>query len=164
MGTERWEDKPPAGRFPCNDRIRASMTGKARWKAIQDAFSVEPSGVVGRGLFAGCPIPRRAKIGEFTGERISLREARRRAGRQRIVAIVELDRWALDATREKTGFRFINHACEPNTFMRRTATRCEFYALRPIAPGEELTVDYGSSHHEGRLRCRCGASACRGWI
>ena len=140
------------------------MKGKARWKSIQDAFAVGRSGFVGRGLFAGCRIPRRAKIGEFSGERISLREARRRASLRPIVAIVELDRWALDATAEAAGFRYINHACEPNTFMRRTATRCEFYALRRIERGEELTVDYGESHHEGRLRCRCGSMRCRRWI
>ena len=40
----------------------------------------------------------------------------------------------------------------------------EFYALRDIRKGEELTVDYEDSHHEGRLRCRCGAARCRGWI
>jgi SET domain-containing protein len=38
----------------------------------------------------------------------------------------------------------------------------EFYALRKIAPGEELTVDYGQTHHQGRLACRCGAEGCRG--
>ncbi len=64
----------------------------------------------------------------------------------------------------RTGFRFINHSCAPNTFMRRTKDRAEFYALRAIAKGEELTVDYEDSHHEGRLRCRCGAARCRGWI
>ncbi|HPP84032.1 MAG TPA: SET domain-containing protein-lysine N-methyltransferase, partial [Rubrivivax sp.] len=40
--------------------------------------------------------------------------------------------------------------------------RVEFYALRAIEPGEEITVDYGETHHEGRLACRCGAPGCRG--
>ena len=30
--------------------------------------------------------------------------------------------------------------------------------------GEELTVDYGLSHHDGQLACRCGAPGCCGWI
>ena len=88
-------------------------------------------------------------------------EARRRAARLTIVAIVELERKAIDARGMRTGFRFINHSCEPNTFMRRTRERAEFYALRDIAKGEELTVDYEDSHHEGRLACRCGAARCR---
>ena len=120
--------------------------------------------LVGQGLFAGTPIPARAKIGEFEGEVVGIREARRRARGRRIVAIVELEGFALDATDTGRGFRFINHSCEPNTFMRCTPTRAEFYARRAIRAGEELTVDYGDSHHDGKLACRCGASRCRGFI
>ena len=137
---------------------------KRDWRRIYDALEVRPSAIVGRGLFSGTRIARRAKIGEFEGEVVSLRESRRRARGRKIVAIVELDRHALDATRSKRGFRFINHSCDPNTFTRFTATRAEFYALRDIAKGEELTNDYGRSHHEGKLPCRCGARNCRGYI
>lgn len=131
---------------------------------VHDALRVGPSRITGRGLFAGCDIAARAKIGEFEGEVITIAEARRRAALRKVVAIVELDRQAIDARGMRSGFRWINHSCEPNTFMRRTKDRCEFYALRDIAKGEELTVDYVESHHEGRLRCRCGAANCRGWI
>jgi SET domain-containing protein len=134
------------------------------WRRIYAALRVRRSRLVGRGLFAGTPIAKRAKIGEFEGEVIGLREARRRAKGRSVIAIVELERHALDATRSRRGFRFINHSCDPNTFMRCTAERAEFYARRAIARGEELTVDYGQSHHDGRLRCRCGAASCRGFI
>lgn len=129
-----------------------------------DALRVARSRITGRGLFAGTVIPARTKIGEFEGEVISIAEARRRASGKRIVAIVELEKRAIDASVTRRGFRYINHSCEPNTFTRLTRERAEFYALRRIRPGEELTVDYGESHHEGKLRCRCGASCCRGWI
>ena len=132
------------------------------WRETYRALVVRPSGIVGLGLFAGTAITRRAKIGEFEGEVIGLREARRRAKGRRVIAIVELERHALDATRMKHGFRFINHSCAPNTFFRCTPERAEVYALRDIAPGEELTVDYGESQHDGRLPCRCGAPGCRG--
>jgi uncharacterized protein len=131
---------------------------------LYDALVVGRSPITGRGLFAGSFIPKRAKIGEFEGELVTIAEARRRAAKLAIVAIVELERKAIDARGMRRGFRFINHSCEPNTFMRRTKDRAEFYALRDIAKGEELTVDYEDSHHEGRLRCRCGAARCRGWI
>ena len=134
------------------------------WRRIYAALRVRRSRVVGRGLFAGTPIAKRAKIGEFEGEVIGLREARRRAKGRSVIAIVELERHALDATHSRRGFRFINHSCDPNTYMRCTPTRAEFYARRAIAAGEELTVDYGESHHDGKLRCRCGAPNCRGWI
>jgi hypothetical protein len=131
---------------------------------VYDKLRVGRSGITGRGLFAGCAIPARAKIGEFEGEVISIREARRRARDRKVVAIVELAGKAIDATATRRGFRYINHSCEPNTFTRLTVNRAEFYALRRIRPGEELTVDYGVSHHDGQLRCRCRAADCRGWI
>lgn len=131
---------------------------------IYDALRVAASRITGRGLFAGTLIPARAKIGEFEGEVIPIAEARRRAARKRIVAIIELEGRAIDASVTRRGFRYINHSCEPNTFTRLTRERAEFYALRRIRAGEELTVDYGESHHEGKLPCRCGAKCCRGWI
>ena len=134
------------------------------WRPHYEALYVAPSRLVGKGLFAGTRIPARAKVGEFEGEVIGLREARRRAKGRRVIAIVELERHALDATRMKHGFRFINHSCAPNTFFRCTPERAEVYALRDIAAGEELTVDYGESQHDGRLPCRCGAPGCRGRI
>ncbi|MGZ5033761.1 MAG: SET domain-containing protein [Usitatibacter sp.] len=134
------------------------------WRRIYDALFVSKSRLVGKGLFAGTRILARAKIGEFEGEVIGLRESRRRARGRSIVAIVELERHALDATRSRRGFRFINHSCEPNTFIRCTPSRAEFYALRTIRKGEELTADYGESHHNGRLPCRCGSARCRGFI
>jgi SET domain-containing protein len=131
---------------------------------VYDKLTVRPSGITGLGLFAGCAIPTRSKIGEFEGEVISIREARRRAAGRKVVAIIELQARAIDATATGRGFRYINHSCAPNTFTRLTDDRAEFYALRRIRRGEELTVDYGLSHHDGQLACQCGAANCRGWI
>jgi SET domain-containing protein len=135
-----------------------------KWQEIYDALTVGPSRFAGRGLFAGTRIPARAKIGEYEGEVIGLAEARRRAKGRAIVAIVELERHALDAKGMRRGFRYINHSCDPNTFFRCTPERAEVYALRNIRAGEELTCDYGESQHDGTLKCRCGAKGCRGYI
>jgi SET domain-containing protein len=143
---------------------KAVAARRPKWRNTYEALRVKRSRIVGRGLFAGTRIAVREKIGEFEGEAIGLREARRRAKGRSVIAIVELERHALDATDSLRGFRFINHSCDPNTFIRCTAARAEFYALRDIAAGEELTVDYGESHHDGQLRCRCGAVNCRGRI
>ena len=137
---------------------------KRDWRGIYGSLVVGRSSIVGKGLFSGTRIAKRAKIGEFEGEVIGLRESRWRAKGRRIVAIVELERHALDATQSPRGFRFINHSCDPNTFIRCTPQRAEFYARRAIAKGEELTADYGESHHNGKLPCRCGAAKCRGFI
>ena len=127
------------------------------------AVSVRPSRIDGQGAFAAEAIPARRKIGEIRGESISVREARRRAKGQARIMIVEVsERRAIDASQSADPLRFTNHSCAPNASLRIRQGRVEFYAMRDIAVGEELSVDYGESHHEGRLRCRCGAPNCTG--
>ena len=104
----------------------------------------------------------RRKVGEFTGERISNREAARRVARGGKVMICEVgDDWSVDASRGGNATAFINHSCAPNCFSRITHGRLLFFSLREIQPGEELTLDYRPSQHPG-LPCTCGAPSCRG--
>ncbi|MGA0609575.1 SET domain-containing protein [Caldimonas sp. KR1-144] len=127
------------------------------------AVDVRESAIDGRGAFAAEAIPARRKIGEIRGESISVREARRRAkGLARIMIVEVSDTRAIDASRSEDPLRFVNHSCRPNAVLRIRQGRVEFYALRDVAPGEELTAHYGESHHEGRLTCRCGAPGCAG--
>lgn len=127
------------------------------------AVEVRPSTIDGHGVFAAEAIPRRLKIGEIRGESISVAEARIRATRTERVMIVELsEKKALDFSKSTDPMRFTNHSCRANARLCIRQGRVEFYALRDIQPGEEVTVDYGETHHEGRLRCRCGAPGCRG--
>jgi len=127
-------------------------------------FKVGRSRIQGRGLFALAAFPARRKLGELGGELITEREARRRArAAGESIKIVEFDDGtALDATRRGGPFGYVNHSCEPNAFMRRHRGRVEFYARRLIEAGEEVTCDYGETHHDGRLPCRCGSKKCRG--
>jgi SET domain-containing protein len=127
------------------------------------AVSVQPSRIDGQGAFAAEPIPARRKIGEIRGEAISVKEARRRArGLQRIMIVELSDRRAIDASRSPDPLRFTNHSCLPNAVLRIRQGRVEFYAMRDIASGAEITVNYGETHHAGRLRCQCGAPGCVG--
>jgi uncharacterized protein len=124
---------------------------------------VRPSPIDGHGVFAAEPVPAMAKIGEIRGEAISVEEARIRATRHERIMIVELSRRrAIDFSRSTDPMRYTNHSCRPNSRLSIENGRVEFFSLRVIAPGEELTVDYGETHHEGRLACRCGAEGCRG--
>ncbi len=127
------------------------------------AVDVRESAIDGHGVFAAEPVPARRKIGEIRGEALSVREARRRAkGRERIMIVELSETRAIDATHSSDPLRFTNHSCRPNAAMRIRQGRVEFYAMRDIAPGEEITVNYGETHHEGRLACRCGAPGCVG--
>ena len=127
------------------------------------AVDVHPSAIEGQGAFAAEAIPPRLKIGEIRGESISVAEARIRATRAERIMIVELSaRKAIDFSKSSDPMRYTNHSCQPNARLCIRQGRVEFYALRDIAPGEEITVDYGQTHHEGRLACQCGAPGCRG--
>ena len=123
-----------------------------------------PSRIDGTGVYAAEVIPARRKLGEMRGELVRWAEARRRAKRFERIAVVEFeDGWALDATAD-TLLRFINHSCDANCFIRRNGHRVEFYSRRALRSGEELTADYGETHHDGKHPCRCGAANCRGWL
>ena len=123
------------------------------------------SRIQGVGLFTDGPIRARQKIGEYTGERISVAEGRRRAAGRKRIAIVEVShRVAIDGDVNGGPFRFINHSCDPNTFTRIAYGRMEFYALRSIKRGEELTCDYNPSHHNGKLACKCGSPSCGKYV
>ena len=142
-----------------------SQTRARRPPADPQKFQVAValSAIDGRGAFAAEPIPARRKIGEIRGEAVSVREARRRArGLERIMIVEMNERRAIDASSSADPLRYTNHSCAPNAVLRIRQGRVELYAMRDVAAGEELTVDYGESHHEGRLACRCGAARCAG--
>lgn len=127
------------------------------------AVDVRASRIDGHGVFAAEAIPARRKIGEIRGEAISVREARIRATRSARVMIVEVsEKKAIDFSKSLDPMRFTNHSCAANARLCIRQGRVEFYALRTLEAGEEITVDYGETHHEGRLPCRCGAPNCRG--
>jgi SET domain-containing protein len=127
------------------------------------AVRVARSAIDGFGVFCDEPVPPHRKIGEIRGESITVAEARRRAeGQQRIMIVEVSTRRAIDASKSTDPMRFTNHSCQPNARLTIRDGRIEFYALRAIAPGEEITVNYGETHHEGRLQCRCGAPGCIG--
>ena len=124
---------------------------------------VARSRIDGFGVFAQEPMPARRKIGEIRGESITLAEGRRRAlGLERIMIVEISNRKAIDASRSTDPMRFTNHSCAPNARLLIRAGRIEFYSLREIDVGEEVTVNYGETHHEGRLQCQCGAPGCVG--
>lgn len=127
------------------------------------AVDVRPSAIDGHGVFAVAVVAARLKIGEIRGESIGVQEARIRATRHARIMMVEVSaRKAIDFSRSTDPMRFTNHSCKPNARLSIRAGRVEFYALRTIVVGEEITVDYGETHHDGKLACRCNAPACRG--
>lgn len=156
----RLESLPAAPAAPAEPRRKGVPADPQKF-----AVDVRASRIDGRGAFAAEAMPARRKIGEIRGESLSVREARRRAKTMERIMIVEVSHTrAIDASGSTDPLRFTNHSCQPNAVLRIRQGRVEFYAMRDIAVGEEITVDYGETHHEGKLRCRCGAPGCVGAI
>ena len=130
----------------------------------QYKLSIRESKIHRRGVYAEEPIPARRKVIEYTGERISRRETKRR-GTGSITYLFTLDNyWTLDGAISGSGAEIINHSCDPNLYTWILCGHILYMSKRVILPGEELTVDYRFSDKVDKVRCRCGAAACRGVI
>lgn len=123
---------------------------------------VRPSPIHRLGVFADEAIPPRRKVIEYTGERVSRYEGRRRWDPKRSY-LFELDNyWQLDGAIGGSGAEYINHSCAPNLRARIVRGHILYFSKRSIARGEELTVDYHYSDEITRMPCTCGAPSCRG--
>lgn len=137
-------------------------------------FEIRASPIAGQGAFAIRSIRKGTRIVEYLGERISQAEADRRyddtlVENPRVLLFTVDHRTVIDAGVGGNDGRFINHSCAPNCKSVTRRGRVHIWAIRDIAPGEELTYDYnltreGISDEEASTRyaCRCGAATCRG--
>ncbi len=124
---------------------------------------VKKSTIHGRGVFSLQQIKKRKKVGSLAGTITTIRKIRQQIKLKKSIAAVELDHGlALDATGFKNELCFINHSCRPNCYMRIINKHVEIYTLRSIKKNEELTCNYGETHHDGKLACNCGKEYCRG--
>ena len=132
---------------------------------LAPGLGIGKSRIDGKGCFATQFFPKGRKIAEYTGELISEREVARRVKMRRKHRICAIDQGRhLDGSRGGNGTQYINHSCQPNSYMRVTRGHLLFMALRDIRPGEEITCDYVSTHHPDTYRCRCKSRKCRGTI
>src|ERR1043166_1609537 len=137
-------------------------------------FAVRHSNIHGRGVFALRLIPKKTRLIEYTGERISHEEADARYAEEQAnsphTMLFEVDdKIVIDATRHGNSARWINHSCSPNCEIEDEDDRIFIEARRDIRPGEELTYDYnlqlGEPHTKAAKRahrCFCGSRRCGG--
>lgn len=127
-------------------------------------LEIRESRIHRRGVYALEHIPAGRKVIEYTGERISRRETKRR-GTGSITYLFTLDDyWTIDGAVGGSGAEIINHSCDPNLYTKIFKGHILYMSKRPIRPGEELTVDYRFSDKIDRVKCQCGAPSCRGTI
>jgi SET domain-containing protein len=127
-------------------------------------LEIRESRIHRRGVYALERIPARVKVIEYTGEKISRRETKRR-GQGSLTYLFTLDDyWTIDGAFGGSGAEIINHSCSPNLYTWIFKGHILYMSRREIRPGEELTVDYMFSNKIEEVRCRCGSSRCRGTI
>jgi uncharacterized protein len=138
-------------------------------------FEIRRSPIQGRGAFATRTIRKGQRFAEYTGEAISHEEADRRydetSGRHHTFLFVLDDDTVIDARRQGSDARYINHSCEPNAESVIEDDHIWIEALRTIRPEEEITYDYRfewqDEYEPEDVRyyaCRCGRAKCRGTI
>jgi uncharacterized protein len=117
------------------------------------------------GVFAAERISARRNVIEYAGELVNPIEAYRRVKGAAEAYTFKLDEfWSIDGAVGGSGAEFINHSCDPNLRSRALRDRVSYQSVRPIAPGEELTVDYHFLARSPKVPCRCGSPQCRGTI
>ena len=139
-------------------------------------IQVRRSGVHGKGVYALQPLKKGEVIIEYTGERISWKEALRRHPHDpkdpdHTFYFHIDDSQVIDAKFGGNASRWINHACSPNCEADEVDGRVFIKALRAIQPGQELFYDYGLTIDERytpalkkRFPCHCGTKGCRGTL
>ncbi len=129
-------------------------------------LNIRPSKIHRWGVYAGEDIPARRKVMEYTGERISRKETKRRSEVQdTMIYLFTLDNyWTLDGAVGGSGAEYINHCCDPNIVTEIRQGHILYMSRRPIRRGQELTVDYHFGKDIEEVICKCGAKSCRGTI
>ncbi len=152
----------------------AKRSRPTKFKTSPEKVVVRKSGVHGTGVYATAAIRKGQRVIEYTGEHIPWKEAMDLPARDPDdpyhTFFFSLDNGdVIDAGRGGNESRWINHSCDPNCETNEEENRIFVYALRSIAPGEELFYDYKIIPAERRTKklerefaCLCGSAKCRG--
>ena len=123
---------------------------------------VTKSQLHGLGCFSTVRFLKGYRIAQYAGEKISRKEAMRRMKGSNGKRISELEaEWYIDGSVDGNQTQFINHSCDPNADAFVFGGSLLIFALREIAPGEEITVDYLNSFEQDQSLCQCRRDSCR---
>ena len=130
-------------------------------QSLAPGIGVARSRIDGNGCFATAKFCQDQQIAEYIGERISLAEAERRRRAPGKKSICDVDpEWSIDGSRGGNGTQYVNHSCEPNSYLVISEGRVFLHALREIIPGEEITIDYLYELKLDEVECRCRMATC----
>jgi SET domain-containing protein len=126
---------------------------------------VRGDSIAGRGVFAIAPIARDEIVaikGGHLVDRKTLEERRDVVGDSELQIAEGLYLVPLSSEEHDAVMMFLNHSCEPNAGVMGNIV---FVAMRDIATGEEVTIDYAMiDDHDFAMTCSCGSTTCRGTV
>ena len=135
-------------------------------------FSASPvqfrdQSIAGRGVFAR----KRFEPGDLIvpyapkQRRLAADEPEARAAADTKLTLLSDGAWVIVPDTSVPGGWLCNHSCDPNAALYSSGEG-RIQCLRPIEPGQEVTIFYGwvTLNEPGRDPCLCGSAACRGSI
>jgi SET domain-containing protein len=144
-------------------------------------IAARKSPIHGNGVFAVAPIRKGERVIEYKGRRRTHEQVDNDVGGDidsgHTFLFTLNDDWVIDASYEGNDARWINHSCDPNCEAviienedgDNRHDKVFIEAIRDIAPGEELSYNYGitlAERHTPRLKkiwaCLCGSKKCTG--
>jgi hypothetical protein len=126
---------------------------------------VRPSPIHGKGLFAKDAIARGEIVAVKGGHVLTAAQwadLEPGLGPAEIQISESLVIAPVDQTQRDGSMLYTNHSCDPNLAIQGQIV---LVAMRDVAPGEELTIDWATTDDgEYEMRCRCGSGHCRGTV
>jgi uncharacterized protein len=135
---------------------------------LHPKIEVRTSRIEGKGLFAKEPFKKGEKFRIASGEHTwvimtdeEFQEYIKTVQSYDAVYLGNGNHRVSTVSREEDPSNYGNHSCNPNIAMADDA----MVALRDIAAGEELTIDYALlSPKTWSMKCNCGAKNCKGIV
>lgn len=139
------------------------------------AIRISRSAKHGRGVYAKVAIPKGARVIEYVGKRVPVKDSDEIGERQKNLAsrtgtgsvylFTLNNRFDIDGNVPWNKARLINHSCDPNCEVYIIKGHIWVVAKRNITAGEELTYNYGFDMESWQDHiCRCGSPKCIGYI
>ncbi len=114
----------------------------------------------GLGVFATAPIKKNKYIVEYTGPLLTNAQCDARPDNRYWFEVNA--RWTIDGSPRSNVARYINHSCRPNADPMIREHRIFIKSIKNIAPGEEITYDYGKDHFNAYIKPKgCQCAKCR---
>lgn len=128
-------------------------------------MKIAPSSIHHLGAFACRRIPKETQIARYFGKKISKKLSAQRLKKGNAYIFCLNEEVDVDGDVPNNLAKYLNHSCSPNCETRQIADEIQIYSLMPIAPGEEITINYGYGLEDySDHPCRCGAANCAGYI